>query len=268
MSPSASADRSAGRLRPSGTSFVDFRRRRLPPAARYFLWFVALAVVVTLAQFAVHTYRTEPRDARQFTERELRLTVLQPNERVHHIVSVFRRSPLDYYRATRGVLVLTDRRLVYLGLVPRDFVASPDAPPAFEQRDFGVDTLVTVKPGRTFFFVARALRIDAPRGDVELGVPSEGWANADGLRRTLERQHKGIYAEGARRGALLKALADARRDALRDRAQERHHVVMRNETLFSIARKYQTTPEAIQQLNRMPTPRIKAGQRLTVRASS
>jgi hypothetical protein len=244
------------------------RRRRLPPAARYFVWFVVLALIVMLVQFAVHTYRTEPRDARAFTERELRLTVLRPNERVLHLVSVFRRSPLDYFRATRGVLVLTDQRMVYLGLVPRDFVASPDAPPVFEQREFGHDTLVTVKPGRTFFYVARALDIDAPRGGETLGVPASSWASAEALRQTLERQHKGIYAEGARRGQLRTALAEAKKRAEEDRLRERHHTVMRNETLFSIARRYQTTPEAIQKLNNLPTPRIKVGQRIVVKATS
>ena len=244
------------------------RRRRLPPAARYFIWFVALALVLTIAQFAVHTYRTEPRDARVFTERELRLTVLKPNEQVLHTVSVFRRSPLDYFRATRGVLVLTDRRLVYLGLVPRDVAASPDAPPVFEQHEYGLDTLVTVKPTRTFFYVARALDIDAPRGGDELGVPASSWPQAEALRQTLERQHKGIYAEGARRGSLRTATAEAKKLAEADRMRERHHIVGRGETLFSIARKYQTTPEAVQKLNNLTTPRIKAGQRIVVKATS
>ena len=268
MTPTASADRSAGRLRPSGMTVDSRRRRRLPPAARYFVWFVGLALVLTVAQFALLTYRTEPRDARVFTERELRLTVLRPNERVLHAVSVFRRSPLDYFRATRGVLVLTDRRLVYLGLVPRDVAASPDAPPVFEQREYGIDTLVTVKPGRTFFYVARALVIDAPRQDDELGVPASSWASAQALRQTLERQHKGIYAEGARRGALRTALDEAAKLAAADRMRERHHTVMRGETLFSIARKYQTTPDAVQKLNDLPTPRIKVGQKIVVKATS
>jgi LysM repeat protein len=43
---------------------------------------------------------------------------------------------------------------------------------------------------------------------------------------------------------------------------------MRGETLFSIARKYQTTPEAVQKLNGLPTPRIKVGQRIVVKATS
>lgn len=240
----------------------------MPPAARYFVWFVVLALLITIGQFALHTYRTEPRDARVFTERELRLTVLRPNERVLHTVSVFRRSPLDYFRATRGVLVLTDRRLVYLGLVPRDVAASPDAPPVFEQHEYGIDTLVTVHPGRTFFYVARALIIDAPRRGDKLGVPASSWPTAEALRQTLERQHKGIYAEGARRGALRTALAEAAQLANQDRVRERHHTVMRGETLFTIARRYQTTPDAIQKLNKLPTPRIKVGQRIVVRASS
>jgi hypothetical protein len=56
----------------------------------------------------LHAYRADPRDARVFAERELRLTVLRPNERVVASVSVWQRPLIDYFRATRGILVVTD----------------------------------------------------------------------------------------------------------------------------------------------------------------
>jgi hypothetical protein len=43
-----------------------------------------------------------------FAERELRLTVLRPTERVAASVSVWQRPLIDYFRATRGILVVTD----------------------------------------------------------------------------------------------------------------------------------------------------------------
>ena len=149
------------------------RRSPYPVWIKYVLTCVGLAIAVTLVQIGIHTYRADPRDSRVFAERELRLTALRPNERVVAEVSVWQRPLIDYFRATRGILVVTDAppdkthpvggRLLYLGLQPRDPLSPPDAPPTFDQREWPIDTLVSVTPTRTFFFVANALAIAAPR---------------------------------------------------------------------------------------------------------
>src|SRR5205085_11850079 len=105
------------------------RWRRLNPAAQYALLFLGLAVVVVAGQFALHAMHTAPRDSQAIADRELKVNVLSPGERVITAVSVLRRSPIDYFRATRGELVLTDKRMVFLGLRPRDLLAATDAPP-------------------------------------------------------------------------------------------------------------------------------------------
>src|SRR5947199_200276 len=91
----------------------------------------AVVVLGLLAQFAVHTYRTEPRDASVIAARELRVNTLGDGERVIRMVAVFQRPWIDYFRATRGLLVLTDRRLLFLGLEPRDLLGNGDSPPTF-----------------------------------------------------------------------------------------------------------------------------------------
>ena len=240
--------------------------RRLHPWVRYPLWLGALMAVVVAIQLALHMARSEPRDARALTEREMRLTVLAPGERVRQAVSVFQRSPLYYYRATRGVLVLTNRRLVYLGLVPRDLVSTPDAPPAFEQRNFPIDTTTEVRAGRTFFQLARGLVIDALQGEVTLAVPSNSWANADSLRRLLGWEHAGIRAEGRRIAEMQKAIAAARAAAVKDARKPRYHVVLPGEAIASIANLYGQTPERLRALHNMgESNTIKAGQRLMVK---
>src|SRR5262249_30314976 len=112
------------------------RRRKIRPATRYALITSAVAVVAIALQFVVHMARAEPRDARAIAERELEVNTLQPGEHVIRSVSVFMRPAIEYFRATRGLLVLTDKRLLYLGLQPRDLLAAPDLPPTFEERDF------------------------------------------------------------------------------------------------------------------------------------
>src|SRR4029077_8025548 len=106
--------------------------------ARYALIFGAVLVIAVIAQLIVHSARTDPRDTRTIAERELELNTLQPGERVVRSVSVFKRPAINYFRATRGLLVLTNRRLLYLGLEPRDLLAAPDLPPTFEERSFAI----------------------------------------------------------------------------------------------------------------------------------
>lgn len=239
-------------------------KRRLPGYLRYGLIFGGLVATVLLGQLALHAMQTEPRDARALTEREVRLTMLRPEERVLAQVPVVSRSPLNYYRATRGLLLLTDRRLVYLGLLPRELLASADSPPAFEQRDYPIDTLTTVKKTRVFFFLTPGLAIDAPNGSIELGAASGDWETAAALQRTLAWQHAGLFAEGRRRGAQAAAVAAARAAAAAEAARPRYHVIQSGEALASIARLYETTPEHLQQLNQLVDTRIRIGDRIQV----
>ena len=67
---------------------------------------------------------------------------------------------------------VTNKRLLYLGLEPRDLLAAPDLPPTFEERDFALDTMVHVTSGRTFFGIAKAVVITTPNEKIKLGVPS------------------------------------------------------------------------------------------------
>src|SRR6185437_1926879 len=74
-------------------------RRRYSAAKVYASIFAALVVLTIVVAIA---------------ERELQLNTLQPGERVLRMVSVFKRPAINYFRATRGLLVLTNRRLLYL----------------------------------------------------------------------------------------------------------------------------------------------------------
>src|SRR3954464_3831824 len=138
------------------------KRKRIPAATLYVIVFAVLIAVAILVQFGVHMARTDPRDSRAIAERELRVNTLQPGEHVYRAVSVFKRPAINYFRATRGLLVLTNKRLLYLGLEPRDLLAAPDLPPTFEAQDFPIDTTGKVAAGRTFFGLAKALVITTP----------------------------------------------------------------------------------------------------------
>jgi hypothetical protein len=237
----------------------------MQPAAMYTLVFVALVAVAIVAQLIVHMARTDPRDSRAIAERELRLNTLQPGERVFRMVSVFKRPAIDYFRATRGLLVLTDKRLLYLGLEPRDLLAAPDLPPTFEERDFPLDTLVHVSTGRTFFGIAKAVVITTPNEQLKLGVPSAAWPQADLIVVGMAVRHDRAVQQRAQQRALLAKAETQRREAEAARRKAKFYTVRRGDALGSIATIWNTTPDKLQEWNHLSGNKIRVGQTLMVR---
>ena len=252
------------------------RRAPYPVWLKYLAACLGLAIVVSLAQIALHAYRADPRDSRVFAERELRLTVLRPSERVLATVSVWQRPIIDYFRATRGILVVTDApadasrpvggRIIYLGLQPRDPLSPPDAPPTFDQREWPIDTLVRVSTTRTFFMVANALAISVPHEpSLVVGYPAGAAGDADAVRSAIARKYAALRAVGWQR-------REARREHERERLTQNYegrrpwyHTVKRGEAVSSVAKLYGATPEQLRQWNNLPNDRIRIGQTLLVK---
>jgi LysM domain len=241
------------------------RRRRMRPATRYTTMGAAIVVVGLIAQFAVHTYRTEPRNTSAIAERELRVNTLAEGERVIRMVAVFQRPWIDYFRATRGLLVLTDRRLLFLGLEPRDLLSSGDAPPTFTEHDFQVDTAVQVRPGRTFFGIAKGLVINTPEGSYRYGVPSQAWGKASLLLHSVAARHERLIALGAKQAKQRAAVEAQRKVALHEAAQPKYYKVKRGDALSSIAARWNTTADRLREWNNISGNKIRVGQTLLVK---
>jgi hypothetical protein len=252
------------------------RRAPYPIWLKYVVVSLVLAVVLSLAQIALHAYRADPRDARVFAERELRLTVLRPTERVAASVSVWQRPLIDYFRATRGILVVTDAppdsthpvggRLIYLGLQPRDPLSPADAPPTFDEREWPIDTLVRLTPTRTFFFVARALEIAAPRDPrLVMGYPAGAADDAQKLRASVEKKYATLRAIGWQRREERRARDRARLVQIYEGRRAWYHTVKRGEALSSVAALYGATPDQLRQWTSLVGDRIKIGQQLLVK---
>lgn len=241
------------------------RGRRPRPAIRYTLVVAGLITLAVLVQFLVHTARTDPRDTRTIAERELQLNTLEPGEKIIRSVSVFKRPAIDYFRATRGLLVLTNKRLLYLGLEPRDLLAAPDLPPTFEERDFPIDTLVRVSSGRTFFGIAKAVVITTPNEKLRLGVPSSAWPSATVLIVAMDARHTRALTSTAQQKQFLARAEAQRRAAEVDRRKPKYYTVRRGDALGGIATVWNTTPDKLRAWNKLPDNKIKVGQVLMVR---
>jgi hypothetical protein len=239
--------------------------RRLNPATKYTLLFVVLAALAIGVQFIVHAVNTEPRDSRVIAERELTVNVLAPGERVMSTISVFRRPAIDYFRATRGVLVLTDKRMVFLGLRPRDLLAPADAPPTFDERDFPLDTLVAVETGRTFAWLTKAIIVRTPNETLRLGVPSNAWPEAAKLASEMTGRRQNAHVDGVTQEAMRKTADAEWKRAVDAWKKPQYYTVRRGDALGSIATQWNTTPDELIRLNKLPDNRIRVGQTILVR---
>jgi hypothetical protein len=241
------------------------RRRRMRPAARYTLIGAAVVIIGLLVQFAIHTYRTEPRNTSAIAERELRLNTLVDGERVIRMVAVFQRPWIDYFRATRGLLVLTDRRLLFLGLEPRDLLASGDSPPTFTEHDFQVDTAVQLRPGRTFFGIAKALVVDTPDGNYRFGVPSQAWGKASLMLHSVAARHERLVAIGIKQANVRAGIDAQRKLAQQEAAKAKYYTVKRGDALASVAARWNTTADRLREWNNLRGNKIRIGQTLLVK---
>jgi len=241
------------------------RRRRMRPAIRYAVIGAAVIVVALLVQFAIHTYRTEPRDTSAIAERELRLNTLGEGERVIHMVAVFQRPWIDYFRATRGLLVLTDRRLLFLGLEPRDLLGSGDSPPTFTEHDFQVDTSVQLRPGRTFFGIAKAVVVETPDGSYRYGIPSQAWGKANLLLHAITARHERLAVIAEKLAMRRAAIESQRRTAAREASKAKYYTVKRGDALATIASRWNTTPDTLRAWNHITGSKIRVGQTLLVK---
>ncbi len=252
------------------------RRSHVPIWFKYAAWSVGLAILVTIGQIAFHAVRSDPRDATVFALRQLQGSVLRPNEKVRSAVNVWQRPAIDYFRATRGVLVLTDApgdslrpdggRLIYLGLQPRDPLSPTDAPPTFDVREWPVDTLVEVHAHRAFFLLAKGLRITAPAEQwVSVGLSSAAGPDADVLRAQLGRKYARLRQVGGQRREERRVRDRARVAEISNGRRAWYHTVERGDAVASIARAFNTTSDDIRALNKLTSDRIRPGEVLLVK---
>jgi len=231
---------------------------RMPRILRALATQIAVVILLLLIGLAVHVYRTEPRPARALVERELRGGLLAPDEKLERIATVFQRRPSDYLRATRGIIALTDKRIVYVGIAPRDILGPNEAAPAFESRDFALDTATTVAAGHAMLGSFHAI-VFRQRGERNaFGVSDADWADAKAIIA-------GIHARQAVQRAEAARIRRAREVADSIARAPKWHVVGRGEALSTIANMYGTTPEKLRELNNLTSDRIRVGQRLLVK---
>ena len=192
-------------------------------------------------------------------DRELQGGMLHYGEKVERKARVFFRRPTDYYRGANGILYATNDRLIFLGVAPGDKFESADAPATILSQDFPNVTLLNMKVGRLYFLTAHGVTVTHP------GVPTGKFAALgseaaalDSLVNYVNTTHDTQRTAAAKERRLRQAVAALINQPL-------YYTVKRGDALFSIARKFDATPEQLQQWNQLQGDRVKIGQKLLVK---
>jgi LysM repeat protein len=192
-------------------------------------------------------------------DRELQGGMLHYGEKVERKARVFMRRPTDYYRGSNGILYATNDRLIFIGVAPGDKFENADAPATILSEEFPNDTLLHMKSGRLYYLTAHGVTVSHP------GVPSAKFAALgseagalDSLVNYVNTTHEAQRTAAAKERRLRQAVAVVINQPL-------YYTVKRGDALFSIARKFETTPPQLQQWNQLEGDRVKIGQKLLVK---
>jgi hypothetical protein len=233
-------------------------RRRLIAALK--LSAATIGTLAVLAGFMVLLFlrRGDVRAARRLATSELQLA-LEPDERVERTAYVSQRHWYHYFREMHGVLVATDRRLLYVGVEPPPLLPPREfEPQAFETAVYLYDTLTTIHRERVFFNAAPGAVVRGRDGAQTFGAAGPQLDSLAAVAALVQMRRNAVRLAIAReREARAAAEAAAHRPI--------YHTVRPREALINIANQYGTTPELLRQWNNLPDDRIRVGQVLMVK---
>jgi LysM repeat protein len=192
-------------------------------------------------------------------DRELQGGMLHYGEKVERRARVYVRRPSDYYRGANGMLYATNDRLIFIGVAPESKFEEEDSPPVILSQEFPNDTLLSMRGGRLYLLTAHGVRVSHPGatpGDfaaIGSQVPA-----LDSLVDYVNAIHEKQRRDAAAERRLRERVANLIKMPI-------YYTVKRGDALFSIARKFDTTPEKLQEWNQIQGTKVIIGQKLLVK---
>lgn len=197
------------------------------------------------------------RIAREAALREIQSQIL-PGEQIVAQAYASQRRWTDMWRESFGVLVATNRRLLYIGappiplLRPRD-----DGPMELLVESYPYDAAFTLEPRMLWRGRVHGLILRSPATEVQFLVDDKNWPEATKVATESARARGTISREIEQLDASIRAPAPPA-------SQYVFHTVQRGETLTGLAKRYQTSLDVLRQLNQLTQDEIRVGQRLRV----
>jgi len=201
------------------------------------------------------TLRPDVPGSRRLARRELQV-LLEPDEKVQATVWARRREWWDGFRETYGILALTDRRALFVGIPPRELVSPERGPQQFVIMQLGRDESLRIRRTRVDLGTAQGAVVETDRS--RLAFASDDPAGLDSISANVARNRRSD--------------ATAQQLARKMRQYEEivttspvYHRVEVGDALSSIAARYGTTEGQLTTLNGLTSTTIKVGQRLLVK---
>jgi LysM repeat protein len=215
---------------------------------------VVLAVVAFTATAAIISPIGTRRIARATAEREIE-ALLANDEAVLARAYAAQRRPADLWRLSHGLLVATNRRVLYLGAPPNTLLRPYErGPQELYVESFPYDAAYTMarRDGRG----GPLITLRTPTRTVTWRVEADQVVAADSVRLLAERARQRAGEEAER----------LRQTGTPTPRPERYttHIVRRGETLTGIARRFLTSVDVLRQLNGLRDSAVRTGQRLRV----
>lgn len=227
---------------------------------RTIIGFVAVVAGLAVFGYAVFMRTVDSRGAWTIASRELNGGMLHFGERIERYAKAYQRRPADYYRASNGLLVATNDRVIFIGVSPTDKLDNEDAPARILQYEFANDTLLSMDKERLYALTASGVVISHGDGKANEFAAAKGSGPAlDSLIEHVNARLVAQKTEAAREQRIRAEIA-----ALID--EPIYYVVRRGDALSTIASRFDTTPEKIRTWNNLVGDRVKIGQQLTVKA--
>jgi hypothetical protein len=199
------------------------------------------------------------RTAREIAAREVKAQ-LEPGEQVVATTFASQRRWTDMWRESFGVVVATDRRVLYVGAPPTPLLRPRDeGPRELFVESYRYDAAFTLDPREREWKRGAGLVLRTPAGRVDFIVDPREMAGAFAVAESSAQARREVTRQAER-------LDESNRAAPPPPTVYVPYVVRRGETLIQLARRFGTTPEVLQQLNQLQSDVIRAGQRLRVPA--
>jgi hypothetical protein len=219
----------------------------------------SLGVVLLIAAIVAYllTLRPDIAGSRRLASNELRV-LLEPGEQIAASAWVRRREWWDGFRETYGTMAVTDRRVLFVGIPPRELI-TPErrGPQPFVIQQLGRDESVRARRARLDFATAAGIIVENARG--RLAFASSDSAGVDSVLTEISR---GVRTDAD--AAELARHARTYEEQVTKRAV--WHTVASGDALASVASRYGTTEADLIALNRLSGTTIKIGQRLLIKS--
>jgi hypothetical protein len=242
---------------PRGARRSRSNARRLTSWIRASAWLLLVIGGVCGIAFLLFIHRGDAEGSARIANREIEL-LLDRGERVEQRLPVMQRYWWDYFRVTHGVLAVTDRRILFVGVPPDDLVPHEGEPLELLEFSIPYDHAQEHQFTRAFLGTRPAIAIRDAEGTHLFAYASIDRERAQGVMTIVDRKEEELRSAALAERRATDAAAAASRRAI-------YHLVQRGEALEVIAKRYGVPMDSIIKWNNLSGSRITAGRRLLVK---